>query len=471
MSAVIARVSAVAPKGAVLVTTEGLLHHASERMDLRTSYFVVHRGPPSVVSFCGKVILVTSVVGWLDQSEEHQRKMREVIDLFSESDARDELGIGVVRDALSDLLFPGLSTIQTRARYFLFIPWIYLDLERRRTPSAKMAEQARRRQTSLICALEAGNKEADKDNVGVIGIDAKEKLKRLPDSVYWTGLGTFGVRRYPGQMSDYYRSIERFYRQATDAAGHEAEEMIGGHRPHNWDLDLPEPPEGLLKTTTLSLRPEESEYLRQQMITAGPDTLLAHLLLRADVTANDVVHPWDALDPTSASDVLIERVEYARWFSDLILGAALLYNLLMAEAATKRNLQSGGPDRVETYRAGLDDWATLIATRAAAIGTADRSRFWQLISTGGGRVPESTRVFLDRWFDMALDAPNQIGDSIEARELIVEREYRLKRGLARLQNPRQLELWGGSSGVGRLTYRWGTGRTMVDDIVNGLKSA
>ncbi len=37
-----------------------------------------------------------STVGWLDQSEEHQRKMREVIDLFSDTDSRDDLGIAVV---------------------------------------------------------------------------------------------------------------------------------------------------------------------------------------------------------------------------------------------------------------------------------------------------------------------------------------------------------------------------------------
>lgn len=409
---------------------------------------------------------MASVIGWLDQSEEHQRKMREVIDLFSESDARDELGIGVVRDALSDLLFPGLSTIQTRARYFLFIPWIYLDLERRRTPSAKMAEKARSLQTKLIYALVAGNEER-----GVIGINAKEKLKRLPDSVYWAGLGVFGVRHYRGEMSDYYRGIERFYRQATDVAGHESEELISGHRPHNWDLDLPDPPEGLLDNTTLNLRPEDSQYLRQQMITAGPDTLLAYLLRRADVISDDVVYPWDAFDPKSASNVLIERVEYARWFSEMISGAALLYNLLLAEEATRRNLQSSGADLVERYRVALGDWAALITTRASAIEGADRSRFWQLVHLGGGRVPESTRVFLDRWFDMAIAAPDSIIESKDARELIVERERRLKRGLARLQNPRQLELWGGSAGVGRLAYRWGTGRTIVNDIVNGLNSA
>lgn len=65
---------------------------------------------------------MASTIGWLDQSEEQQRKMREVIALFAEPGTVDELGIGVVRDAFSDLLFPGLSTVQTRIRYFLFVP-------------------------------------------------------------------------------------------------------------------------------------------------------------------------------------------------------------------------------------------------------------------------------------------------------------------------------------------------------------
>ncbi len=38
------------------------------------------------------------------------------MDLFREEEARDGLGIDAVRDALSDLLFPGTSTIQTRLR-------------------------------------------------------------------------------------------------------------------------------------------------------------------------------------------------------------------------------------------------------------------------------------------------------------------------------------------------------------------
>lgn len=53
---------------------------------------------------------------WLDYSERERRKMLDVVDLFREHDTRDELGIGSVRDAFADMLFPGTSTIiATRA--------------------------------------------------------------------------------------------------------------------------------------------------------------------------------------------------------------------------------------------------------------------------------------------------------------------------------------------------------------------
>ena len=55
--------------------------------------------------------VVASAVGWLDQSEEQQRKMREIIALFAETGTIDDIGIGAVRDAFSEVLFPGLSLI------------------------------------------------------------------------------------------------------------------------------------------------------------------------------------------------------------------------------------------------------------------------------------------------------------------------------------------------------------------------
>src|SRR5258708_38066123 len=107
---------------------------------------------------------MTSTFAWLDQSEEQRRRVLDVVDLFREQGTVDELGLGTIRDAFADLLFPGTSNLMTRAAYYLFVPWMYLRLERQKTPSSEMATKGRREELKLIERL-LENGEAE----GVIG--------------------------------------------------------------------------------------------------------------------------------------------------------------------------------------------------------------------------------------------------------------------------------------------------------------
>src|SRR5262245_14297704 len=138
-----------------------------------------------------------SVLAWLDHDEAERRRMQEIIELFREHDTVDELGIGSIRDAFSNLLFPGTSVLHTRARYFLFIPWIYLELERQKVPSVQIAARARRDEIRLISALIEGEQG---EGEGVIGVAARDRLKQLPSYAYWNGLEIHGIRRYHGSV-------------------------------------------------------------------------------------------------------------------------------------------------------------------------------------------------------------------------------------------------------------------------------
>src|SRR5690242_7217552 len=144
---------------------------------------------------------MSSMFTWVDFAEDDRRKMSDVIALFREQETRDELGLGGIRDTFADLLFPATSTIQTRARYFLFIPWIYQDLERRRTVPGDVERLARRDEIRLIQALKKGG-ETD----GIIGTLAEDRLARLPSSIYWAGLGRLRIRRFPGSQEQYHRA-------------------------------------------------------------------------------------------------------------------------------------------------------------------------------------------------------------------------------------------------------------------------
>ena len=116
---------------------------------------------------------------WLDLTASDRDKMRRVLDLFKEQGTLDEMGLGSLRDVLSDALFPGTSSIQTRLRYVLFISWIYRRLEDRKVRAAEVERAARKAEVDLIGPLER-----NPDNAGIIGQRARGSLVRLPSSVY-----------------------------------------------------------------------------------------------------------------------------------------------------------------------------------------------------------------------------------------------------------------------------------------------
>ena len=64
-----------------------------------------------------------SSLAWIDFDEAERQRAQRIMSLFQERESRDELGLGGIRDSIADHLFPGTSTIQTRLRYMLFIPW------------------------------------------------------------------------------------------------------------------------------------------------------------------------------------------------------------------------------------------------------------------------------------------------------------------------------------------------------------
>lgn len=70
-----------------------------------------------------------SSLAWIDFDEAARQRAQRIMALFQERETRDELGLGSIRDSIADHLFPRTSTIQTRLRYMLFIPWLFQMLE------------------------------------------------------------------------------------------------------------------------------------------------------------------------------------------------------------------------------------------------------------------------------------------------------------------------------------------------------
>src|ERR671935_260693 len=57
-----------------------------------------------------------SSLTWLDFSDAERKRALQVVELLGRPETRDELGLGAIRDAFANALFPGMSTVQRRAR-------------------------------------------------------------------------------------------------------------------------------------------------------------------------------------------------------------------------------------------------------------------------------------------------------------------------------------------------------------------
>jgi hypothetical protein len=410
---------------------------------------------------------MTSYFAWLDYSEKDRRTMLDVVSAFGDQTTRDELGLGTVRDAFADLLFPGTSTIQTRARYFLFVPWIYKQIEAqkaaRRAPrraAGPVADMAREHELALVEALAASD-----DAEGTIGGRARGNLKRLPSSVYWQGLQRWGVLMHHGSISQYHQAVERAVTLHDDSIPDGDPERAARARPRFWHAGLPELPPDLLRGSSFRLTHHEADYLRERVMSTAPETMLAFLVSHS-MSPSSISRPW--LHPLCGElpASIRETLAHARNFSEVMHGAALLYNLLLAKKA-------GRDAWIDRYTGMFQDWSEEINRRREALLDWDRDQsFWEIIRATGANVSPSTIVFIREWLTLALetDTPDTLATDEKARSLVEKRERRLKGQLSRLKNRHALDLWNGDAGAGaaQYVYRWPTVQALLNDILQGL---
>ncbi|QYG93252.1 hypothetical protein HC251_13000 [Iamia sp. SCSIO 61187] len=402
---------------------------------------------------------VASFFGWLDYDDREAQRMREVFAAFDDKDTIDSLGLGVIRDSISDQLFPGVSTIQTRARYFLFVPWICQMLEAERVPMGRFNDRLRELEVALIESLR-GEEGA---NQGVIGYRARRRLTRLPSTVYWNGLQVFGIRLLDLASSEYRGFVARGTPR-TDIATDDDGEPLAATR-HMWDPALPKAPKRFpAEPISMALTSEESDYLAGRMTTSRPESMVGELARDLSIDRSAAM-PWEVPIP-HAPPRLEEVLVHARNFSELMEGAQALHNLLLARRAAEQ-LGQDQEDLVGTLAEELEDWAELIDARRDELSSwITGEDFWYVIERQS-RVPTPTRRFVLAWADLALHDPSVVSDSPEAALLVTEREHRLKGKLARLTEARALENWNGEPfSPGQMTFRWGNARRILDDLAH-----
>ncbi len=391
---------------------------------------------------------MVSTFGWLDTDSEQRRKMLEVVDLFKEEGTVDELGIGPIRDALADSLFPGTSVLQTRLRYVLFIPWLMQRAAEHKASPTEMSAEFRNLEYRLINSLIGGG-----EILGVIGNTARTKLKRMPSGMYWAALGAWNIRTADFSPDGYFRR-QYDYRQLSNriarADDPEARELLPGT---GLDPHLPRPPDEWLKAVNFTLTPEEEQYLSDLIATATKGSMLSWLIHHQPGDSPDYV--WEIDNLHDAPEQLQDLIDHARRFHTAIHGAALVYNLLLAR-------KSGRDDKVSDYEGRLVRWRDELNASAALDGWS-RTEWWATIQRQNPRLRPTTMQFVNRWLDLIDHHIDLVGNK-DVRDLISMRERQIKGSRARLVNQAALDRWSGGSGLGRHEFRWSIARQHLEDL-------
>jgi len=409
-----------------------------------------------------------SNIGWIDFSSTDRKRVHEVLALMKEPGTLDELGFGQLRDAYADTLFPGFTTVQTRARYFLAVPKIMLDwaelpdVKRRRQP---LDEYLKIAENDFARMLKTNYDAANLEPEGVIGHTVVEQggVARRPSSTYWNGLRVFEIVRTQSSLAEFCRYWRRdgdtqeavSSDEGRDDAGQRFESTV--RRPPRSRGDWPA---GL----TLKLDVDEARFLRERFTTARDlgDTVCAQLL--SNELAGSAVSNADASfaafsawadDQLSLSQTCRNNIAAAQRFSLAVEGAHIVFNRLIAEGIED--------DRLDAHCCELyADWRARVK-RDGIFHSGAALEWLSVAEAGGTRVKSGTVEFLERWNALnQAHAPKQSDlDAVVRTQAVTNKPARS----LLIKLPRERADW---YGMRALDYRWQTVRRMLQDVVEAL---
>lgn len=414
-------------------------------------------------------------IGWIDFSREDRDKVKRIMAAIRPEGQLDELGVGRVRDALANKLFPGLSTIQTRAKYFFIVPYIireYISLpasERKKTKPELYLENKQHEIKNRLRELYKG-----KENTGIIGVTLSEqsKIVRPPSVIYWVGIQTFRCMQTNGlSISSYLRNLhylnplENTYNEDKSDIKDDADAICDGTynsilvpRVHpDWkeqiDIELTKTEAQFLKA---ALSEKKNPYLTNSVLS---EIFLNNSLLELFCQEKNFQEfARKAVRLPDISPILKADLILAHDFSYLIHGAHILYNHMLQEHFFKEQYDS-------SFLLQFRQWLNELKTT--------------LIHFSGFQINALRHLagydFFDLWWkyvNEAFHAPDATLPKME--ELIRQRERISKNKKARLQNSRETNpdmKPGKWIGLQLLSFRYGNAKRIIDDIINGEKNA
>lgn len=401
-------------------------------------------------------------IGWVDYSGQERAAIKGLLDLLKESSTLDELGVGIVRDSISNLLYPGTSVLHTRAKYYILIPELFKKaMNDNNTTGKAVRDKIEDDQDEIAKALRrAIDEETGKKAAGIIGGRSDKPVKLKPARIYWNGLRTMGILCNPALSYDDACNAVAVYnkrkqnievkKESDDEAG-DAQDALSS------DFNLFTAPcgetiEHFLQNPTLHLTKDEAIYLKEQMLHAGAikNTLMEYCL-KTGTVFDGRLEEVEELSDMSAE--LKRRLMLAQEFADYIYGAYIVYYLVFWE--------NGGDDATEEAKEELEEKYRI--WKKSSIGLPHRDEILRLVKEHEQYKETLKRFLVD--FEKAVNE-NKTDECSDAEKSIVKaRERYCKREKAKLGKK---ETPFPANDIASMDYRHGRAQIIISDILKGL---
>ncbi len=420
-----------------------------------------------------------STVAWMSFDEDQQRRTYLLMRALSEAGTMDQLGFGLVRDLLAARLTPGVTSLMTRARYLLFVPWIYQELEG--SSAGKLREFARKREGHLAwyldryAAAHPGNRET-----GIIGRLSGADARQPASATYWGMLLRLGIATGSSGALDYCRRLAEEKSARTQKSMMHGDETLVSDRATSLWSELPANPtpkflEGDPAFTGFDLSLGEAEFLRERFVRAEqdiPDDRKS--LIHAALTMHHWVEkpsPWLVPWPGLGAETSL-LVELAMEFDWTTYGTRVMYNYLCSTMLPPDDERREA--LLEKYRDAMGEWLDEMVREPARqdwLSQLDRWVLAEVRNSAARRQRWTTlRRFVAQWEQLVLRRPkaDELLAAPDAQELIRRRESVLKGSRSRLAAPGGIKDWEGESSYFHLDYNWATANRLITDIHRGL---
>jgi len=199
---------------------------------------------------------IEPALGWTYLSREALARAKAQMDEESMG-VRDEIGFLTIHQRYADRFFPGTSVLHTRARYTIFVPWLFEDLSGLTGPAAVRALRERERE------LAGRLKDAGESQV-IGGRVFPKPSSQPPSTVYWNALAVWGILRPRLDGRTVSRAqAHRLLKSSGVAADDDGQPLLSFDPPF---VSLPERPDNWRGGhITLRLATAEAAFLRERL--------------------------------------------------------------------------------------------------------------------------------------------------------------------------------------------------------------